>query len=95
MNYDETNGNQTGYYEFLHFCHIDMPYGSVDVLYLIAIVVKSYPLPSTPSIHGFSKFLIWMMNYVETDGKQPGFYEFLHFCHLGMPYQVLLLSTIT
>ena len=26
MNYDETNGNQPGYHEFLHFCHIYTPY---------------------------------------------------------------------
>ena len=26
MNYDETNGNQPEYHEFLHFCHIDTPY---------------------------------------------------------------------
>ena len=47
MNYDETNENQPGYNEFIHFCNIGMPYGSVNGLYLIAIVAKNYPTPST------------------------------------------------
>ena len=47
MNYDVTNENQPGYNEFIHFYNIGMPYGSVNGLYLIAIVAKNYPTPST------------------------------------------------
>ena len=86
MNYTETNGNQMGYYEFLHFCHLDTPYESVEVLYLIAIKAK-IPLPSsTPSHAWIWNFLNWIMNCDKTNRNQPGYYEFLHFCHIGMPY---------
>ena len=43
--------------------------------------------PSTPSILKFSNFQSeWWIMYVQTDGKQPENYEFLHFCHIDMPY---------
>ena len=95
MNYDKTNGNKSGYYGFLHFCHIDMPYSSVNAAYLIAIVATYYPAPSTPKAYmNFQKKNIWMMNYEETNGNQSGFYDFLDFCHIETPYDLLMSSIV-
>ena len=35
-----------------------------------------------------------MMNYTQTNGKKPECYAFSHFCHIGMPYDVLYLVPI-
>ena len=83
MNYTQTNGKKPECYAFSHFCHIGMPY---DVLYLVPIVAKTTLPPATLSMLEFSHFLTLMMNYDKTNGNKSGYYGFLHFCHIDMPY---------
>ena len=85
MKYDEKNENQSGYHQFLHFCHFGMPYYSFDVCYNITIMVKITPTPAPLGMLEFSKFLIWTMDYVKTNGNKPGYHEFLHFWHNDTP----------
>ena len=84
MNYDDTNGNLSGYHQFLHFCHIDTPY--VDVLYSITFKAKITQAPLPLDMLEFIKFLILMMNNDEINSNQPGSHQFLHFCHIDIPY---------